>query len=272
MEWLPIKPSAMESLMGSPRRGFNFLTNERYSQNSRCRAKLYRREKPECIGHPGESWGLAAFWTKGFWKTGSGNWGLALAGKARGDWMLEGGSMRRGWRGAGDPKSISHEHTFREKIQRMGWVKLESHAGAALRKWWDGACGSKSYIARTISTEVALLRLFDDHASAGTLATVTQLDTEIYSEIRETCFQPELEARLRQCVCLACKPQTLKICRNRWTCWKATRNRNGRALFPPLTGLRDKYGDSAIFLAKTMGGSFRERVHENPAEKPEKKR
>jgi DNA polymerase-4 len=36
--------------------------------------------------------------------------------------------------------------------------------------------------------------------------------------------------------------------------------------------LRDKYGDSAIFLAKTMGGTFRERVHENPAEKPDKKR
>src|SRR6266700_4223731 len=36
--------------------------------------------------------------------------------------------------------------------------------------------------------------------------------------------------------------------------------------------LRDKYGDSAIFLAKTMGGTFRERVHENPAEKPEKKK
>jgi hypothetical protein len=36
--------------------------------------------------------------------------------------------------------------------------------------------------------------------------------------------------------------------------------------------LRDKYGDSAIFLAKSMGGTFRERVHENPAEKPEKKK
>jgi hypothetical protein len=32
--------------------------------------------------------------------------------------------------------------------------------------------------------------------------------------------------------------------------------------------LRDKYGDSAIFLAKGMKGTFRERVHENPAEKP----
>ena len=36
--------------------------------------------------------------------------------------------------------------------------------------------------------------------------------------------------------------------------------------------LRDKYGESAIFLAKGMGGHFRERVHENPAEKPEKKK
>jgi hypothetical protein len=34
--------------------------------------------------------------------------------------------------------------------------------------------------------------------------------------------------------------------------------------------LRDKYGDSAIFLAKGMKGTFRERVHENPAEKPVK--
>jgi len=36
--------------------------------------------------------------------------------------------------------------------------------------------------------------------------------------------------------------------------------------------LRDKYGESAVFLAKAMGGGFRERVHENPAEKPEKKK
>ena len=32
--------------------------------------------------------------------------------------------------------------------------------------------------------------------------------------------------------------------------------------------LRDKYGDSAVFLARGMSGTFRERVHENPAEKP----
>jgi hypothetical protein len=36
--------------------------------------------------------------------------------------------------------------------------------------------------------------------------------------------------------------------------------------------LRDKYGESAVFLARAMGGAFRERVHENPAEKPEKKK
>lgn len=34
--------------------------------------------------------------------------------------------------------------------------------------------------------------------------------------------------------------------------------------------LRDKYGESAIFLAKGMAGTFRERVHENPADKPQK--
>ena len=35
--------------------------------------------------------------------------------------------------------------------------------------------------------------------------------------------------------------------------------------------LRDKYGESAVFLAKGMRGAFRERVHENPAERPEKR-
>jgi DNA polymerase-4 len=34
--------------------------------------------------------------------------------------------------------------------------------------------------------------------------------------------------------------------------------------------LRDKYGESAVFLAKGMRGTFRERVHENPVEKPER--
>jgi DNA polymerase IV len=35
--------------------------------------------------------------------------------------------------------------------------------------------------------------------------------------------------------------------------------------------LRDKYGETAVFLAKGMKGVFRERGHENPAEKPKKK-
>jgi len=50
-----------------------------------------------------------------------------------------------------------------------------------------------------------------------------------------------------------------------------TRTKWARAL-SASDRLRDKYGDSTIFLAKTMGGTFRERVHENPAEKPEKKK
>jgi hypothetical protein len=36
--------------------------------------------------------------------------------------------------------------------------------------------------------------------------------------------------------------------------------------------MRDKYGDSAVFLARGMTGTFQERVHENPAEKPAKPR
>jgi hypothetical protein len=34
--------------------------------------------------------------------------------------------------------------------------------------------------------------------------------------------------------------------------------------------LRDKFGESAVFLAKGMSGTFRERVHENPAQKADK--
>jgi hypothetical protein len=34
--------------------------------------------------------------------------------------------------------------------------------------------------------------------------------------------------------------------------------------------LRDKYGETAVFLAKGMRGTFRERTHENPPEKPAK--
>jgi hypothetical protein len=34
--------------------------------------------------------------------------------------------------------------------------------------------------------------------------------------------------------------------------------------------MRDKFGESAVFLAKGMRGAFRERVHENPPDKPGK--
>ena len=36
--------------------------------------------------------------------------------------------------------------------------------------------------------------------------------------------------------------------------------------------LRDKYGESAVNMASGMKGSFRERVHENPAGLPGKKK
>lgn len=191
-----------------------------------------------------------------------GKWGLALAGKARGEdaggWFE--GEVGEDWQA----KSISHEHTFNhdtgdlEKIEAT-LAHLSELVGRRLR--------DQGFAARTIQLK---LRYSDFHTitRAHSLAEPTQVDVEIFETVRKLFHDNREDGRPIRLLGVHTSnfqdaPEQMQLSLDdRQQKWKQALSASDR--------LRDKYGESAIFLAKGMPGKFRERVHENPAEKPGK--
>ncbi|HEV7523311.1 MAG TPA: DNA polymerase IV, partial [Candidatus Angelobacter sp.] len=98
----------------------------------------------------------------------------------------------------------------------------------------------------------------------------TQMDTEIFSAIAKL-FHANWE-RGRAVRLLGVQASNFEDLPEQMDLLEGDKKQKWARALSASDRLRDKYGDSAIFLAKTMGGGFRERVHENPPEKPDKKR
>ena len=107
-----------------------------------------------------------------------GKWGLALAGKARG---LDAGGWFDSEVGADtDPKSISHEHTYGEdtadsEVLEATLSRLSEMVGRRLRE--------NGLHARTLQLKLRY-QDFSTITRAHTLDRPTQVDTEIFEEIR----------------------------------------------------------------------------------------
>jgi len=98
------------------------------------------------------------------------------------------------------------------------------------------------------------------------------MDTEIFSAIGKL-FHGNWGARDAPSGCWVSRPTHFEDMPEQMDLLgRRQKSKSGARAFSASDRLRDKYGDSTIFLAKTMGGTFRERVHENPVEKPNKKR
>ncbi|HET9183775.1 MAG TPA: DNA polymerase IV [Candidatus Angelobacter sp.] len=193
-----------------------------------------------------------------------GKWGIALAGKARGEdaggWFE--GEVGEDWQA----KSISHEHTFDQdsrEVERLEstLLRLSEMVGRRLRE--------HGFAARTIQLKLRYSD-FSTITRAHSVAVPTAVDTEIFVAIRKLFhdnYQPGRAVRLLgvHASNFEDQPEQMDLLdggmHQKWT----------RAL-SASDRVRDKYGDSAIFLAKGMKGAFRERVHENPAEKPARQR
>jgi DNA polymerase-4 len=191
-----------------------------------------------------------------------GEWGLAMAGKARG---MDAGAWFDTEVGAReDPKSISHEHTFSEDTADRD--QLESTLAHLAEKV------ARRLREHALYTRTVQLKLrFSDFTTitrAHTLPDVTQLDIELIEAVRKlfranwkvgtpirligvqtTSFDTE-EAQ----------PDLLDD--GRHDRWKQALSAADR--------LRDRFGESAVSLATGMRGKFRERVQENPADLPGK--
>src|SRR6202051_4959328 len=204
---------------------------------------------------------LARF-DEGFLQEHFGKWGLALAGKARGE---DAGGWFDSEVGAdADAESISHEHTYNEDTAdpsqlEARLMRLSEMVGRRLRE--------SQFYARTIQLKLRY-KDFTTLTRAHTVASPTQLDTEIFEEIRALFrknWKKGTPVRLLgvHASSFTSQPDQINLLDgNRQQRWKDALAAADR--------LRDKFGESSVSLAAGMRGSFRERVHENPADLPGK--
>ncbi len=191
-----------------------------------------------------------------------GKWGLALAGKARGE--DAGGVVR--WRDWGGRRSQIHQPRTHVFGGHGGCYGARRDAGAALG---DGlAKAARSSFARAYGAgETALYGFLYVHAGADAGSR--------YAD----------RYRIRRRRCVICFARTGRA--SPYGCWAFTRNRSKAARGRPVCSteakterwrktleavdkLREKYGDTTVSLAAGLKAAFRARVHENPENLPGK--
>ena len=191
-----------------------------------------------------------------------GQWGLALAGKARG---LDAGAWFDGEVGENsDPKSISHEHTFNEDTAEddaleATLARLSEMVGRRLRE--------HRLYARTVQLKLRYSD-FSTITRAHSLDHATQLDTEIFAQARELLrSNRKAGAPIRL---LGVHASGFEGAEGQLNLLEEPKAERWRKALSAVDSLRDRFGEDAVSLAIGMKGRFRERVHENPAGLPGK--
>ena len=193
-----------------------------------------------------------------------GKWGLALAGKSRGE--DAGGWFDNEVGDNVDAKSISHEHTFdedtgdAERLQST-LMRLSEMVGRRLREG--------GYFARTLQLKLRY-KDFSTITRAHSLDEPTQMDHQIFDHARRLFFanwKPGAPVRL-----LGVQASNFESGSAQLDLLEPSRARDERwqKALAAADHLRDKFGESTIGLARGMKGGFRERTHENPVGLPGK--
>jgi DNA polymerase-4 len=191
-----------------------------------------------------------------------GKWGLALAGKARGE---DAGAWFEGAIGEAEAaKSISHEHTYNqdtadpEQIEST-LMRLSEMVARRLRE--------QNFHARTLQLKLRY-KDFTTITRARTLEAPTQLDNEIFRQIRKLFhanWRKGAEVRL-----LGVQASSFGDSPEQGNMLRGAADDKWKQALSAVDRVRDKFGESSISLATGMKGSFRERTHENPAALPGK--
>ncbi len=199
---------------------------------------------------------------EGFLASRFGKWGLALAGKARGE---DAGGWFDSEIGANeDPKSISHEHTFNEDTSvrdqlETTLLKLSEMVAKRLREH------------RLYSRTIQLKLRFEDFSTitrAESLDHVTQLDREVAGAVIglfRKAWDGKTPVRL-----LGVHAGSLQDSEGQMSLLEEPRTARLRDAFRSVDHIRNRFGAASISLAKTLGAGIRERVHENPYDLPGK--
>jgi DNA polymerase-4 len=191
-----------------------------------------------------------------------GKWGLALAGKARGE--DAGGWFDTDVGEETDAKSISHEHTFNEDTARLDQLeatlmRLSEMVGRRLRE--------HDFHARTLQLKLRYTD-FTTITRAHSLPAPTQLDTEIFEQIR-TLFRKNWKAGAEVRL-LGVQASSFEDVSNQINLLEGDRQQRWKQALAAADKLRDKFGESSVGLAGGLKGGFREKTHENPAGLPGK--
>jgi DNA polymerase-4 len=191
-----------------------------------------------------------------------GKWGLALAGKAKGE---DAGAWFAGEIGEFEgPKSISHEHTY--DLDTANLVEIEATL-MRLSEMVGRRLREQQLHARTLQLKLRY-KDFTTITRAHSLEQPTQLDNEIYGEIYKLFhmnWRRGSEIRLLgvHASSFGYEPaQASLLGENTRVKWEHALSAADR--------VRDRFGESSITLGTGMKGGFRERTHENPAALPGK--
>ncbi len=191
-----------------------------------------------------------------------GKWGVALAGKARGE---DAGAWFEGAIGDAEPaKSISHEHTYDldtanpEQIEST-LMRLSEMVARRLRE--------QNLHARTLQLKLRY-KDFTTITRAHTLEAPTQFDNEIFLQIRKLFhanWRKGAEVRL-----LGVQASSFGGTPEQGDLLRGAADSKWKQALSAVDRVRNKFGESSISLATGMKGGFRERTHENPAALPGK--
>lgn len=191
-----------------------------------------------------------------------GRWGLALAGKARGE---DAGGWFDAPIGANeDPKSISHEHTFGEDTNKReqletALTRLSEMVAKRLREY--------RLYARTIQLKLRY-EDFSTITRARSLDHATQLDGEVAGAVIGL-FRQAWDGRTLVRL-LGVHAGSLEQAEGQMSLLEEARTARLREAFRSVDHIRDRFGERSVSLAKTLGAGIRERVHENPYDLPGK--
>ncbi len=191
-----------------------------------------------------------------------GKWGLALAGKARGE--DAGGWFDSEVGAETSAKSISHEHTYNEDTADVNQLeatlmRLSEMVARRLRE--------ANLHARTLQLKLRY-KDFTTITRAHTLPVPTQLDGEIFEQIRvlfRKNWRQGIQVRL-----LGVQASSFESPADQMSLLEGRRQQRWKAALAAADRLRDKFGEASVKLAAGMPGTFRERTHENPAALPGK--
>ena len=189
-----------------------------------------------------------------------GKWGLALAGKARGE---DAGGWFDGVIGEAEAaKSISHEHTYNQDTANIEQIeatlmRLSEMVGRRLRE--------SEVHARTLQLKLRY-KDFTTITRAHTLERPTQLDNEIYRQIRilfHKNWRKGAQIRL-----LGVQASGFDDVPSQGDLLEDQEREKWEQALLAADKLRDRFGEKSITLGTGMKGGFRERTHETPAALP----